>query len=268
MLFLLLPSTSPIWPLSALLAILANVGFGASVVAMNAYLPTLAQEDNNVVHAFQELKSAYYILSETDGSTRNEEGAVREDVDSASEPLLAAANSDEQPDFSLSTIPLELKPLLEEYTRNLSRATSRISSTGIALGYFSGIAALIVALIPVVRLKGSTLSLRLAIGLSGAWWALFTLPAWRWLPGSGGDNVQSKGVCGNKSVGVEIIKAWRELGRTLRWGEICKLKNTFLFLASWFLLSDGELLSFHIVKHEVDRSIRVYYHHFHCPSLW
>jgi len=39
MLFLILPSSLPIWPLAAVLAIAANVGFGASVVAMNACLP-------------------------------------------------------------------------------------------------------------------------------------------------------------------------------------------------------------------------------------
>jgi len=34
-------------------------------------------------------------------------------------------------------------------------------------------------------------------------------------------------------------QAWKKLGHMLRWGEIKKLKNTFIYLAAWFLLSDG-----------------------------
>ena len=71
---------------------------------------------------------------------------------------------------------------LEKYQAELSRATSRISSLGIALGYGAGICLLIVALIPVTMLHGSTFALRLAIGLSGIWWAVFTVPAALWLP--------------------------------------------------------------------------------------
>jgi MFS-type transporter involved in bile tolerance (Atg22 family) len=36
------PSSSPIWPLSRLLVIMANIRFGASIVVLNAYLPRLA----------------------------------------------------------------------------------------------------------------------------------------------------------------------------------------------------------------------------------
>jgi len=37
----------------------------------------------------------------------------------------------------------------------------------------------------------------------------------------------------------EIVGAWKRLGAMLRWREMKKLKNTFLYLAAWFLLSDG-----------------------------
>ncbi len=39
--FFLLPSSSPLWPLSSLLSILANIGFIASTVVLNSYLPYL-----------------------------------------------------------------------------------------------------------------------------------------------------------------------------------------------------------------------------------
>ena len=38
----------------------------------------------------------------------------------------------------------------------------------------------------------------------------------------------------------EIALAWRRLFRMLRPSEIRRLANTFVFLAAWFLLSDGE----------------------------
>lgn len=42
-LFLFLPSSSPLWPISSLFAISANVNFGLSLVALNAYLPIIAK---------------------------------------------------------------------------------------------------------------------------------------------------------------------------------------------------------------------------------
>ena len=208
---------------------------------MNAYLPTLAREDKAVVQKMQELVEAYDIQRSDPQQANNniEDETLAGSVHSVSEPLLPSSSP--SGGFSLSALPPSLKPLLDDYVALLSRTTSRISSTGIALGYFSGIAALIVALVPVIGLKGSTFSLRLAIGLSGAWWAIFTLPAWRWLPGASTseDGDQDKVVYVKRSLGREVVKAWKELGKTLRLGEMKKLKNTFLFLAAWFLLSDG-----------------------------
>ncbi|KNZ78914.1 Autophagy-related protein 22-2 [Termitomyces sp. J132] len=177
--FLVLPSTSPLWILAAPLAIFANVGFGASIVAMNAYLPTLAKESPEV---FDRLRA--------------------------------------------------------KYEAELSRVTSRISSFGIALGYGAGIFLLIIALIPVTLLQGSTFALRLAIGLSGVWWAVFTIPAAIWLPGSGVVELSDPSP-GQWSMKREVFAAWKRLGNMLRWTEIKKLRNTFKYLSAWFLLSDG-----------------------------
>ena len=247
-LFLFLPSSSPVWYLSALLAILANVGFGASVVAMNAYIPALAQESPEVVRILDNLQSFEREPSTTDLEDPNI------DTDNASAPLLLGDISAGQE--SEETIK-KLKLVLEaEYQSELSRATSWISSFGIALGYVAGICLLIVALIPVTRLHGSTFSLRLAIGLSGIWWAVFSIPAAIWLPGSGAYRrgvqhltPESSDVPGRAVDYVEddkewnfwkeIIAAWLRLGNMLRWTEIKKLGNTFKYLAAWFLLSDG-----------------------------
>ena len=133
--------------MSALLGICANVGFGASVVAMNAYLPTLARASEEVV-------TSYALLHATlDGEGSVLRGASTEDQ--ASEPLLAGQQ--ERADVAA---------LRSDYNATLSRTTSRISSQGIALGYAAGIIMLFVALIPGNLLHGTTFALRLAIGLS------------------------------------------------------------------------------------------------------
>lgn len=230
MLFLLLPSSSPIWPVSALLGICANVGFGASVVAMNAYLPTLARASEDVVSSYAQLHAA----------SNGEAAAAREvsNEESASEPLLGG---DHHEDADVAT-------LRTQYNATLSRTTSRISSQGIALGYAAGIIMLFVALIPVNLLHGTTFSLRLAIGLSGIWWALFSLPSALWLPSAAIADatedaewaIEQEAETKEWNTSREIVKAWKRLGGMLRWREIKRLRFTFQYLAAWFLLSDGQ----------------------------
>ncbi|PBK98439.1 MFS general substrate transporter [Armillaria gallica] len=228
-LFLILPSSSPLWFLSALLAICANVGFGVSVVAMNAYLPSLAKDSREVAELRSQLE-----VSQDAGDSDLADTSHAEGVE---EPLISRTR-------------VESSELRAHYDNELSRATSRISSLGIALGYGAGICLLLVALIPVTKLKGSTFSLRLAIGLSGIWWAVFSIPAAVWLPGpttlatSGASegaiwNDSLDNPDGKWSIRTEVAAAWKRLGGMLRWQEIKKLRNTFKYLAAWFLLSDG-----------------------------
>ncbi|KAM5545828.1 hypothetical protein V8D89_000866 [Ganoderma adspersum] len=234
-LFLLLPSSSPVWPLVAPLAIFANVGFGASIVALNAYIPILAQGSQEVVAARAELVRLT--------STNTPSPYEPEESDNAHEPLLGGSGG---ADASVS----EAKA---KHDKLLSATTSRISSQGIALGYAAGIVMLLLALIPVRAMKGSTDSLRLAVGLSGLWWALFSLPAAAWLPGASSAPASGAIVLEESepdvtaarlpeeewSMSREIVRAWKRLSQMLKWREIKRLRNTFVYLAAWFLLSDG-----------------------------
>lgn len=63
----------------------------------------------------------------------------------------------------------------EDYSTARALATSRISSAAIASGYASGIAALVLLVIPVTLMGGSLFSLRLAICGSGLAWGLGTI---------------------------------------------------------------------------------------------
>lgn len=227
--FLFLSSSSPLWFLCAILAVCANVGFGASVVAMNTYLPSLARESPEVIEAQKELDktSESPDVPATTSIDLGDDDDLFTDPESVSAPLLGIATT---------TTHDHQSPTQKAYVAALSRATSRISSHGIASGYIAGILLLLLALVPVTRLHGSTFSLRLAIGLSGLWWMLFSIPAAIWLPGA---SVHSYGDGDKWTVRSEIAAGWKRLGVMLRWSQIKRLQHTFRYLAAWFLLSDG-----------------------------
>ncbi|KAF9524222.1 MFS general substrate transporter [Crepidotus variabilis] len=226
--FLALPSSSTVWFLSCILAIFANVGFGASTVAMNAYLPSLAYESESVAMLRQQLQDFDAANPRTSAESDDDHCAVYEQE----APLLNSS--------SFLSDAGERKVLETLYHSELARKTSHISSLGIALGYGSGILLLIVALVPVTKLHGSAFALRLAIGLSGIWWAVFSVPAAVWLPSASVSARQENALDEKEwTIGGEIVAAWIRLGNMLRWSEIKKLRNTFKYLAAWFLLSDG-----------------------------
>jgi UMF1 family MFS transporter len=214
---------------------LAIVAFGASVVAMNAYLPSLARSAQEV----------------------REKAAIVERIREAGPP--AEADFDTADEATVSD-PI-LQGAVESYNEALSKSTSRISSRGIALGYGAGIALLCVTLVPVTKLNGSTFSLRLAVSISGLWWLLFTIPTAIWLPrggirsGLGWERSGTSGIRGWRDalfrniddsddedeprIWAQIKAAWIRLGQMLHPTEVRKLRNTFWYLGAWFLLSDG-----------------------------
>lgn len=134
-----------------------------------------------------------------------------------------------------------LTALQQAYIAALSLYTASVSLTGIAVGYGGGVLLYVPCFLLVSALDGSTLSLRLSVGLSGAMWLVATAPALVWL----GDGSASKGAGATRSTGGavgwrhEVAASWRNLGRMVRVREIKRLGNLFWFLLAWFFLSDG-----------------------------
>jgi UMF1 family MFS transporter len=120
------------------------------------------------------------------------------------------------------------------YHALLSITTSRISSIATALGFLSGVSVLALLIIPVTLMGGTTSSLRLAVGVSAIWWAVFTIPAWRGLPG--GSKTKSSDHGGN---GIGLGQGWKRVGGMIKPSEIRQLPNLFTFLLAWIFLSDG-----------------------------
>jgi len=137
--FLTIQSRTLFWSVSALLTILGNVAFGASIVCLNAYLPTLAKK------RVQNLQMK----------------------DSLDRVAACMRNGGDGTDYG-ATDEVQASILI-------SKATSHISSKGIGAGYAAGISLLLLMLIPVTIMKGSLWSLRIAIACSGVWWLGFSI---------------------------------------------------------------------------------------------
>jgi len=106
-----------------------------------------------------------------------------------------------------------------------------------------------VVLVLVEKLRGFTLALRLAIGLSGILWAKLRMQlsceqgndGWNGTRRSKSENTERE----RRLLG-EIHAAWVSLGTMLKWSKVLKLRNTFKYLAAWLLLSDGKSYQIHL----------------------
>ncbi|WOO84927.1 Autophagy-related protein 22 [Vanrija pseudolonga] len=208
-LFLVIPSRPSHWlPLvAAAITIVGNFTYGASIVCANAFLPGLAREDPTVAAAKAALDGV---------SNGNGEGGV-----------------DAPPDTPAGE---EDAPLLDDsgaatakYAALFSATTARLSSTGVAIGFFSGVAMLALLAIPVAAGGGSTRSLSLAVGLSGLWWGVWTVPAGLGLPSGPKERAPRHW----------LRAAWVHVGSMIRPSEMKTLPNLFTYLLAWVFLSDG-----------------------------
>ncbi|KAG0661429.1 Autophagy protein 22 [Rhodotorula mucilaginosa] len=227
MLFLALSSQSPLWPISSLLALFANVTYGASNVCLNAYLPELGRSAPSVLRARGELVRARIASTSTTRRRRR-----------------SSSSSSSPSDTLLSPSPT-LARAAEAYLDARARATGETSSRAIAYGYAAGIGVL-VALLPfmswlssasgAVEERDGTWPLRVAVALSGLWWLVGTAFAAVWLRPRHEPVTSLTKENRSLSYGTAIAQGWRGLGQML--GEWRRLPQAFVFLISWFFLSD------------------------------
>ncbi|OAX85204.1 hypothetical protein ACJ72_00433 [Emergomyces africanus] len=193
-----------IYLFGALLAIVANTCFGASFVLLNSFLPLLIY-----------LNGPPSPMSPTSPT-------------SPTSPLL-------QHDTNLPIDGSQLKSPKMSAELQLS---TRISSNGIGIGYVGAVILQIVSILVVVATGSTTFSLRLALFGIGLWWLLFTIPAAMWLRPRPGPPLPSSARDDRMWPWVSyIVFAWKSLGRTAL--QARHLKDVLIFLAAWFLLSDG-----------------------------
>ncbi|KAI4259608.1 MAG: hypothetical protein LQ352_000676 [Teloschistes flavicans] len=213
-----------IYLVGGLLAILANVCFGASFVLLNSFLPLLVRYHPSV---------GAPVCNSSSGLDRSTGGA------------------DEAEDHNMAdTTQALLGPL--QNSRGRSRKTTdvsselllsaRISSNGIGIGYIAAVIVQLVAvaiiLITQSKSHSTTLALRIVLLFIGLWWLAFTLPAALWLRPRPGPPIPFSTEGKQRRDWANYISyAWGTLWKTIRRAR--HLKDTVLFLAAWFLLSDG-----------------------------
>ncbi|WVQ63802.1 uncharacterized protein L199_001956 [Kwoniella botswanensis] len=239
-LFILFPSTSsaPLVLLAGLLFIVGNTTYSIGTVCSNAFLPVLAREDDDVQKALQEAN----VVRSEDEDLDDMAGYRRASLDQEANNVipsglgpavraLSAEDLAESDPIGTTSLPKSMGRKTH-YETLLSLTISRLSSVGTALGFLSGVSALALLLVPVILLKGSTFSLRLAIALSGIWWAVFTIPSWIGLPSGTKEDA-------NRTEKKSFRDAWKRIGNMIRPKEIRSLPNLYLFLFAWIFLSDG-----------------------------
>ncbi|KAF8743009.1 Autophagy-related protein, partial [Rhizoctonia solani] len=201
------------YPLAALWTILSNVSFGASFVLLNAFLPVLVRNHPTVQ---SQLKSSLLDAEPDSESAPTESTALLSSPASAPPPLVTATA------LALST---------------------KISSTGVAIGYLAG-ALLQVLAIFIIRAFSSApiLGLEAILFIVGAWWAGFSIFVALWMRPRPGPPLPRADVKPDELVDERIgwdviVYAWKKLWRTIRLAG--QLKDVMLFLAAWFCMSDG-----------------------------
>ncbi|KAG0643776.1 autophagy-related protein 22-like protein [Tuber brumale] len=207
---------------AALWAILGNIGFGASFVLLNAFLPVLVRHHPKLVY---------------------EESFVRTTT------TIRVRSPDSDEDQSL----LGYQESLNEDGKNSGALalSTQISSIGIAVGYTAAVILQIFAIVIVLLTGSTTWSLQLVLFSVGAWWLLFTIPTAVWLrprpgpplpplprpPLNGSPPGTTLLVVDDRSWWGYVKYAWVGLGKTIMRAR--RLKDVMLFLAAWFLVSDG-----------------------------
>ena len=129
-----------------------------------------------------------------------------------------------------------------------ARLSNTISSRGVALGYAAAVVvqmlAIAILLLASRFTSSQTLPLRSILFLSGAWWAVCTIPASYFLRSRPGPPLPAKltktTTYGNNALRTYMTYlafAWSSLYGTLRLA--LSLRQLRLFLLAWFLLSDA-----------------------------
>lgn len=206
-----------VYIVGGILAIIANTCFGASFVLLNSFLPVLVRHHPILLEKSAENETHN---PQTLGSSHEE---THEEPD-ASTPLLRSNTR--------STQTAQEKMVSLELT-----LSTQISSNGIGIGYIGAVTLQLVCILVVVTTHQTTFSLRLVLFLIGLWWFLFTIPATAWLrPRPGPPLLAADGKPLDSWVAY-IAYAWKSLGKTAMRAR--RLKDILIFLAAWFLLSDG-----------------------------
>ena len=229
---LFLPVTPDWYILGALLAIVANTCFGASFVLLNSFLPVLVR-----YHPSLQVTASPFSVARAAALDEVESAAMLDDDAAHDEPQSLGSPASLLPKHSLDGAYEEIGR--DESAPSDIQVSTKISSNGIGIGYIAAVTVQILSVVIIQLTGGKLWSLRLVLFFIGAWWFVFTFPAAAWLrPRPGPPLHMDPGVTSWGAWMGYLTHSWKSLGKTI--AQARRLKDVLLFLAAWFLLSDGE----------------------------
>ncbi|KAH4798801.1 autophagy-related protein [Parastagonospora nodorum] len=205
--------------LAPILVIVGVTSLGCSFVLLNAFLPLLVAN-----HA-------------------NNTGAKFATADSSSDFELEALNPTLNVDRVMRSDP-------DRLTRDLERS-AHMSSRGVGYGYMAAVFVQVISILilwlfskTAIQKRHPSLPIRVILLLVGMWWAALTTPTLLWLrprPGPPLPSQEAKTLSAPTSrfrtflfyTRFSLRSFWRTLLRAI------SLRQTLIFLISWFLLSDA-----------------------------
>ncbi|OOF90761.1 hypothetical protein ASPCADRAFT_211711 [Aspergillus carbonarius ITEM 5010] len=211
--------------LGGLFAIIANTCFGASFVLLNSFLPLLVRHHPLLVRG----NSGENPLARANDNHSPTADAPSHNGNSETTALLQSEQS--QHDSS----PDDATQLFVQRTSQELKLSTKLSSNGIGIGYIGAVILQAICILVVIETHQTTFSLRLVLFLIGLWWFIFTVPAAIWLRPRPGPPLPQRKKGGTWA--SYMAYAWKSLGRTAM--RTRRLRDITLFLAAWFLLSDG-----------------------------
>lgn len=252
MLFLLV--TPNMLLLGALLAIISNTCFGASFVLLNSFLPVLVRYHPSLQIATSPFSAARAAaLNEVDHADLLEEDALPD------QPHSVTASASLLPDHSFDGAREEVEAYHTEPPSEIQIST-KISSYGIGIGYIAAVTVQIISVVIIQVTSGTLWSLRVVLFFIGLWWFVFTFPAAAWLrPRPGPPLHLDSSVKSSQVWRVYLTHSWKSLGKTI--AQARRLKDVLMFLAAWFLLSDGKLHSIPLIPNQLYRPVALHIHH-------
>ncbi|KAF9240535.1 hypothetical protein DTO013E5_5613 [Penicillium roqueforti] len=230
----------PIFIIGSILVVIGVTCLGSSFVVLNSYLPVLVANDPSLQEGKAD-DSAEMSSFDRDGGNSEWNAWGSDDADNDS---LDGLQPQEQPRSSLegglgAKAPPSSSPELQ--------LSTKISSTGIGLGYCAAVFVQIISIILLITLSktslvkvSGTLPMRFVLLLVGIWWGGFTLVTRNLLktrPGPPLDSVATKGTARWRAWLRLIGFAWKSLWETVK--IVIKLREVLMFLVAWFLISDA-----------------------------
>ncbi|KAF2851601.1 autophagy-related protein-like protein 22 [Plenodomus tracheiphilus IPT5] len=207
--------TPSVFYLAPVLVIVGVTSLGCSFVLLNAFLPLLVARDPDALNGD-------YGLADDDSDFE-----------------LDALNPGD--------IPVRRHPHPETRSSDLVRS-AQISSKGVGYGYIAAVLVEVFSILVLylfsktaVQKRHPSLPIRVILFIAGIWWAVFTIPTFLWLRPRPGPPLPSQHKSRPSSrlrtflfyTAFSLRSFWRTLKRAM------KLRQTLIFLVSWFLLSDA-----------------------------